>query len=568
MAVSFVTTRLLVGALALAACADDSATSAGGSGGAPEGGAGATGQGGSAGGGGGEGGAPSQVDWASCPLYLDQPNGAQAECATIEAPLRWSEPDGPQIGVFVQRLRAPVQPSRGQVWLLEGGPGGSGADFDKIMAEFQKLDPTLDFYAIDHRGVGRSARLSCPGEDSATSAWGTSVSPEEAPACRDEVLAAWGDDLDEFTTTSAARDLGWLIDRTAEPGRDVFVYGVSYGTYWAIRYLQLFPNQATAVVLDSIAPPGESFLHYDEDFDAVGQDFMDLCATDPLCAAKLGADPWGATKDVLTLLDGGHCAELATKWGLNRQAARTVFAYLLTSTVTRAYFPAFVYRLARCDAADVTALDHLLGVLFGNAETSYYATLSSDALFYNVALSELWPDASEHPTVESVSAIEDALSVSTGLTPRVTAVQDVWPAYEDDSFVGQWPDTQIPVLMMNGDLDPMTPIWVGGQAAQHFTGPQQWFYRVPRAAHAVIVETPGDEPCGRTILFSFLADPTKEPDTTCLEAIPEESFAGDPPLNNYLLGTADLWENAAALNDVGEPSAATLAALRDRLGRY
>ncbi|MDD5309766.1 MAG: alpha/beta fold hydrolase [Deltaproteobacteria bacterium] len=509
------------------------------------------------------------IDWEPCPLYVDQPAGLLAECATIDVPLRWSEPDGPTIGIFVQRLAAGTQPARGQLWLLEGGPGGSGADFDAFMDGFRALDPTLDLYAVDHRGVGRSARLSCPDEETGASDWSISVSPGEAAACLDAVEAVWGDDLDEFTATAAARDLGRLIEVAAEPGKDVFVYGVSYGTYWAHRYLQIHPDQATAVILDSIAPPGEDFVHYDADMDAAAQDFLALCAEDSLCSSKLGGDPWAAVGDLLATIEaGGHCPAITTTWGIDAPSARTVLAYLLMSPTTRTYLPAFVYRLARCDDADAVALDHLLDILFGTPETTYYDTLSSDALFYNVALSELWPDPEAHPTVGEIDAIEAGLYVTTGLSPRVAAVQDTWPAYPDDSYVEAWAKTATPLLMMNGDLDPMTPIWVGAEAAKHLTGERQWFYTIPRAAHCVVNQTPvavqGDTPCGLRIMLDFLADPTTEPDTACLAEIPEEAFVGDPAINAYLLGTSDLWENgAAAPPALARPPAPLLRALRE-----
>ncbi|NUO48324.1 MAG: alpha/beta fold hydrolase, partial [Polyangiaceae bacterium] len=502
---------------------------------------------------GGAGGGPPTVEeitWTPCPLYVDEPSGPMAECATVDVPLRWSEPDGAQIGVFVQRLRGSAPTIRGQLWLLEGGPGGSGADFDSFMDEMHASDPTLDLYAVDHRGVGRSARLDCPEQETEASDWGISISPEEAPACRDTLLAKWGDGLAEFSSTAAARDLGELIERAKQPGQDVFVYGVSYGTYWAHRYLQVEPSQATAVVLDSIAPPGEDFVNYDADFDAVAHDLLDLCAADTLCSSKLGVDPRASLGDLYTALEAGHCSALAQTWGLDESTLPVVLAYLLMSYETRTYLPPLVYRLSRCDAADVTAIDKLLTVLFGSSTTSYYETLSSDALFYNVALSELWPNAASHPTIEEIAAQEAGLFVSTGLTPRVAAVQDVWPAYADDAYVDAWAETSTPLLMMNGDLDPQTPIWVGSEAADHLDGEGQEFVTVPRSAHCVLVQTPppsdGDTPCGMKMFLEFIADPTAALDTSCLASIPIETFTGLPANNVYLVGTADIWENEPA----------------------
>jgi pimeloyl-ACP methyl ester carboxylesterase len=544
-----------------AGCGDSSGEPVGGAGGQ----AGDDGQGAGGNpptGGGGAGGA-SPSEWAPCPLYVDQPNGPTAECARFEVPLRWSEPGGPSIEVFVQRLRGDG-PVRGQLWLLEGGPGGSGADFDEWMEELHALDPSLDLYAVDHRGVGRSARLGCPALETASSEWGISVAPSEAAQCRDALLSTWADDLDEFTTTAAARDLGRLIELQAQPDEAVYVYGVSYGTYWAHRYLQLFPEQADAVVLDSIAPPGIDFVTYDLDFDGVGKDFMDLCATDPLCSSKLGDDPWATLGALSASLTAGHCPALQETWGLDRDALRTVLAYLLMSPLTRTYLPATVYRLQRCAPGDVTAIDQMLTLLFGDQTTSYYDTLSSDALFYNVALSELWPDPDEHPTLDEIAAIEDTLLITTGLTPRVAEVQGVWLAYPDDGLVDGWADTKTPLLMLNGDLDPMTPIWIAELMKPHFVEPHQTFVTVPRAAHAVTGQTPvvdGEMMCGLAITLSFLESPTETPDTSCLADIPAESFTGDPALNELVLGTVDLWENTANASLVADPSPDTLRQL-------
>lgn len=486
--------------------------------------------------------------WTSCPLYVDQPDGTQAECATIDVPLRWSELDGPSLGIFVQRLRGSADTNRAQLWLLNGGPGGSGADYDSWMESFVALAPDVDVYAVDHRGVGRSSRLSCPEQESASSDSGFYITPEETAGCHDALQAEWGTDLAEFTTTAAARDLGRLIEVTARPGQDVFIYGASYGTYWAHRYLQIHPSQATGVILDSIAPPTENFVEYDAAFDAVGHDFMNLCATDALCASKLGADPWAAVTSLFDSLEAGHCPEFFAADEIDAASLRSILGTLLMDVETRTYVPAVVYRLSRCDAGDVAAVENLISVFFGSSELTYYDTLGSDALFFNVALSELWPNADAHPAISEIMQVESTLHMTQGLTLEIAGAQAGWPAYVDDEFVGAYADTTTPLLMMNGDLDPQTPVAGAITMAPHFTAAHQTFITVPRAAHAVTVRTPvtneGDTPCGMQIMLSFLADPTAEPNTECLAAIPVESFTGIAEVNEIVLGTTDLWENA------------------------
>ena len=75
-------------------------------------------------------------------------------------------------------------------------------------------------------------------------------------------------------------DVGELINLFKRNGihDSAFVYGVSYGTYWAERYMQLFPRQAKGVILDSVVAqtgsdihPRTSFARLTEGFDFVGR---------------------------------------------------------------------------------------------------------------------------------------------------------------------------------------------------------------------------------------------------------------------------------------------------------
>ena len=138
---------------------------------------------------------------------------------------------------------------------------------------------------LEHRGVGESTRLGCPAQESVRSVGGTSIVAEEWKPCMDAVDAEWGEDIKGFTVTNAAHDLGRLIDATRSETQSVAVYGVSYGTYWAHRYLQLYPVQADAIILDSICSPGQCSLPlgFSRDHNRIGQELMQLCGQDSFC---------------------------------------------------------------------------------------------------------------------------------------------------------------------------------------------------------------------------------------------------------------------------------------------
>src|SRR5206468_7908508 len=127
-----------------------------------------------------------------------------------------------------------------------------------------------EFYIPDHRGAGKSARIGCPAEDDASDG-GRAITAAEWPACLDAVKAALGPKLAAYTTTNAANDVALAISRTRADGQPVFVYGASYGTFWAHRIMQLAPTVADGFVLDSIVPPVSSLARQDQDADEAGK---------------------------------------------------------------------------------------------------------------------------------------------------------------------------------------------------------------------------------------------------------------------------------------------------------
>ena len=109
------------------------------------------------------------VAWTPCPLHSEG-TGTTVECATIKAPLDAAAPNGPTIDVFVKRYRPAGGKSLRALWMLQGGPGGSGYPFEGISESIATKFPDVDFYIPDHRGTGRSTRLGCPTQEAESEA--------------------------------------------------------------------------------------------------------------------------------------------------------------------------------------------------------------------------------------------------------------------------------------------------------------------------------------------------------------------------------------------------------------
>jgi hypothetical protein len=206
-----------------------------------------------------------QIDWVECSIVPDENDGL-AECASVEMPLVHAKPDSATIDIAVIRLRA-TEPSRGQLWFIEGGPGASGVAGFAGPAAFAAVFPDLDIYSLDHRGVGGSGLLECPDQQSQESEDGRQISDAEMEVCIATITATRGDELHALTTTESANDLAALVAATLpEDPHDqkVWVWAASYGTYLINRYLQLFPDQPDGVIMDGLVPADWSFSEFDK----------------------------------------------------------------------------------------------------------------------------------------------------------------------------------------------------------------------------------------------------------------------------------------------------------------
>lgn len=482
--------------------------------------------------------APPVFAWEACTLVEGADDGL-AECATVQLPLDNEHPTGDTVGIFVKRMRAATQPARGQLWWVSGGPGGAATyEWGPSMKAAAALIPDLDLYVADHRGTGRSERLSCPDQEQA----GLTV-PEQFSACLAVVQAGWGPKLPYFTTTESARDLGRLIDATRAAGQQVFIYGGSYGAYHVLRYLQLYPDQASGIMLDGIAIPGFLFSDFSTGMDVVGKALLDKCGSDAFCSSQLGADPVATLADLESTIGTGpldHCRAA----GLTPTSVKANLGLLAYRRPWLDYVPAVIQRLRSCTAADLQALRSFFTIY--NEMHAGPAEAMSTVLFYHVTMSELWPYPS--PGVETMQARLDPLLFATvGVDTAMAA--DVWPRFDTAPYGGAWPETSVPMLMTNGTFDVATPLVLAREAQAHYQGPHQTFIEFPDTGHCAGGQTPMDAArltdCSLLIATQFVTDPTAPLDTSCLESILPMNFQGTAEDNLLFWGTPDAWSGWA-----------------------
>lgn len=495
--------------------------------------------------------AASSPKWETCPDYI----GSSAQCALVDAPLSYDNPSEGAISLFLWRMQNAPQ-SRAQVWLLAGGPGIASNTLTPIAKALLEAHPDWAVYSMDHRGVGNSTLLECaavpPGSD---------ITDENVRPCLDELNQTWGGKLQFFSTTSAARDLSLVVERTRTDA-PVYVYGVSYGTYLLQRYLVLFPAQIQGIVLDSIVTQGQLFLdEYDVDFNQAGKQVMDRCKVDATCSSHLStidADPWGATGLVFAKIDRGEiCAPLKDIY--TRPFLRNVLAALSDAWPKRALMPPVIYRLNRCNEGDQAALKSLASQAeegtgpkgIGSNSFVDVSKLNSQVLAENIILSELWHGS----TFAQEEAIVNDLFVSQDFTLPIAQVHDtgLWPVYHDP-LVSHEPSTSQPMLMLNSNIDGETPLDQASRVRSFFGAANQRFIVIPFASHVTVVSSPTNkeietnsllDACGLQIMESFVENPADAPNTACLGDLYPLEFSGTSAPNKAAseenFGTPNMW---------------------------
>ncbi|AKF04187.1 alpha/beta hydrolase family protein [Sandaracinus amylolyticus] len=499
------------------------------------------------------------IAWASCTLQ-DAP-GVTAECARVRVPLDWSAPEGEHIELFVERVVA-AEPSGRAMWVLMGGPGQSGQDFEGLAAAIAARDPGLDIYFPDHRGTGDSTRLVCTNEEAPFSPGGAHIVPEEWPACRDAMLARWGAErLAHFSTTSAAHDVQHLIDLEHDEGDQVVVLGISYGTYLANRYLQIAPDQADGVVLDSMCAPDDCFLSEQDLWeDEAGRAILARCTEHEACRAHLGDDPVAALATLHERVAAGHCPMLGDP-AVDVELLRTALGQMMFGYGTRQLVPALIHRMARCDDADRTVIQHLyqlfFGPIFASGASFQPGTMGappigggggggprkySFPLAVNIVAGEMWEPSD--PSREELQSRWEGTLMCRGVSRSIGWEIDGWPRYSD-ALAGQYGETSIPVFGMNADLDTATPARYARAWGDRLEGAHQRYVEIPNAAHSVIAQgvltDDHTTTCGRELLLQFVRDPEAELDTSCLAQTLPLRFHGSDPFVEAHFGTTNLW---------------------------
>jgi pimeloyl-ACP methyl ester carboxylesterase len=383
-----------------------------------------------------------------------------ARCGRVEVPEDRSKPDGRKLSIFVAVLPANTLEARGDpLLILAGGPGQSATSLAPFASRLLEVRRTRDVLLVDQRGTGRSSPLDCAAfkpTDDADDALEADPVPK-ARACVAE-LAARGVDLAQYTTPA------WIDD--LEAVREVLgiarwnLWGGSYGTRVALEYLRLHPQRVRSAVLDGVAPPTLKIsLDVWRTRERALDDLFAACHASPACA-RSHADVASTLERIRQSLGpSGREVSLVNPRTGARESVRLTYEGVLAGMHPLTYVPELA---ATLPAMLALAADGEWTPLFAAAQlmTTDIAEQMNVALHYSVTCAEDASriDAQERSRLESLK--------SAPLARAALAVCDHWPRGRVPPVMFAPVASDVPVLLLSGRLDPVTPPAYAEEAAR------------------------------------------------------------------------------------------------------
>ncbi|MFJ6672173.1 alpha/beta hydrolase [Actinosynnema sp. NPDC091369] len=204
------------------------------------------------------------ITWSACAEYEG------LECGTFQAPFDWRTPhDGREITIAVSRLKPRDGRAKGVVLTNPGGPGAPGRALPLTYTGRAKLVDSMEVIGIDPRGTGASTNVTCGGYQ-----WIGLADPRDRSRANTELLYDSAE-LQATACRTRSGEFGKVVntEQTVHDldllrhllGREkVNWIGYSGGTWMGAYYATYFPDRVDRFVLDSNA-----------DFTSTFQDIFD-----------------------------------------------------------------------------------------------------------------------------------------------------------------------------------------------------------------------------------------------------------------------------------------------------
>ncbi|MEL7184804.1 MAG: alpha/beta hydrolase [Pseudomonadota bacterium] len=429
----------------------------------------------------------------------------KARCGMLTRPL---DPSGQVEGDIELRVAVVpalnLTPETDPVVPIAGGPGqGSVQFYTAYSSAFEPVRRNRDILLVDQRGTGDSATMDCEFDDDLVEGqYSTELTIKYTQQCLDELPH----DARFFTTSVAVQDLDAVREALGYPALNL--YGVSYGSRVAQHYARQYPQHTRTITIDVVVPPQKSLgPEIATESQAAVDNILGRCLDDTACSEHFpNIDQ--TFDDVLARLTDAPVDVVAPHPSTGRPEA---FAFGQNEF-------AVAIRLLAYSPRSIA----LMPLLIHEAGEGHYVPLASQYLMTMISLTDALSlgmhnsvmCSEDVPFFDPETIDYDALAASYMGPLQLDALEaicSIWPAGPIDDGFKEPLATDLPVLLLSGDVDPITPpSWanlamVDMDNARHLIGKDQGHGQIAVGCMPEIVAD-----------FIETADP-QSLDTDCME---------------------------------------------------
>ncbi|VAW41870.1 FIG032621: Hydrolase, alpha/beta hydrolase fold family [hydrothermal vent metagenome] len=440
----------------------------------------------------------SALELSECRIGADNTRKIKAECGKLSVAENRGNPSRMiDLNIAVIRSKS-TNKHNDPVIMLAGGPGQAAVEaYSGASFAFHDILKHRDVVLVDQRGTGGSNIIKCDFDAKIQKALliDPSLIAVELKKCVDGLDA----DTRYYTTIEAIKDLEQV--RQALEIEKWNLLGISYGTRKALTYIKMYPGAIRSVILDGVMPQQEAMpqSHEKNLINALRKQFAQ-CVEQPACSEAFG-DVEQQMWQLLDTIDSGkpkiRLQNFTTgeyeKITLTKESIAIAIRMFAYSANSMNLLPLMIDKANHGQpetiASQANMISSLLSQSISNVELSIIC--AEDLPFY-----------SEY-TVNENNLFGDLLS-------HVQESCSVWPHITVDASFKEPVVSDLPVLLLSGELDPVTPPEFAELAMQTLSNSQHLIAK--GQGHNVFPLG-----CMPDIITSFIADPETELDTECME---------------------------------------------------
>jgi pimeloyl-ACP methyl ester carboxylesterase len=400
---------------------------------------------------------------------------------------------------------------------FSGGPGSAASDDASGIAQaFPQILAHHDMLFVDQRGTGGSHPLDCKFYDPADpqTSLGYFFPLDDVRKCREELEP--NSDLKLYVTTIAADDMDEV--RAALGYERLNLFGGSYGTRAALTYLKRHPKHVRTAILQGVSPtdhylPGDFPLQTERALQGV----LSECLTDKVCSEAFPNIKEESKSVLAQLIKGPVEVEVQkpnsserVKLKLSRDLAAEAVRYMLYSPVPASRVPLVLHLASQGNYVPLTraALGYRQNLVASGSNGMYLSVTCAEDL--------PWIKPGEGERMAENTFLGDYRL----LQQREACA--LWARADTERDYQQPVKSDVPVLILTGEWDPVTPPSNGERVAKTLSNSLHVI--VPSGAHGL--DGLEGMNCIDQMIVDFVERGTvKNLNTECVKNIRRRGFA-------------------------------------------